>query len=298
MAGLLIHTEHGVFCCTFEKDTHEISVRIAKNRSSGIHIRLLTGETVGHLMWDTKYGDVSIDETEYYEQSLVFLSKIGILLLKRQCPNLQYIDIEDTLHIECVMPNQQIFLLHASTYEVACHQCLFFSHVFPTVPYPTLKEWEEGKNIGENITFHDFSNCTNPLKKPPIVPFYGNNQLADEIEPIYQRTRTVRDFVEELNRNYTSSHARTILAGFLTTLVVKCLTHGVERETVRIDVARIEQIPYFVSSTPITLPLYDTCSKRYITTLQDVWNMDWKSFFESFSHKIPPKLKSWQEGGV
>jgi hypothetical protein len=168
------------------------NINIGGKEKKCVQIRVPSKESEkieAYLMWVEADEECSLER--YIEKGLAqHMTLLGLTLAKRLNSNIKRVTFEDTSSFLCELPDETILRVPMKAFHIAFHGATWYEYYFKA---KQEKHHEQYIKLKENMYKAE--------NKPNIFDFI-NEELNEELIPIYESTETWNDFFKEISRKY------------------------------------------------------------------------------------------------
>ena len=280
-----IRTKYGIYKLTATKDIQGIYSINATQKEIGVILNLGGKDTnciqinvpyegtVGKLLriQAGKQNECSIDNKEQRGEKLIHMVQLGITIAKEINSTLDILELEDDASFDCELPDESKIAMSSTDHDIAFYQQSYYEKRYGAILInDTLRE--EYNN--------DIKGFNDPSKKPIIFDF-KNNEIEKELLPLYNSSKTWKEFFDKINKKYDKKKC-TVVVLWLKSALRHIFNNKIySGQDWKIDVKKIPKIIY---EERVLLKSGGTRKKeKYVTNsmLRNIFDMDLKGFFIS-----------------
>jgi hypothetical protein len=145
--------------------------------------------TEGYLSWVEAHDECTFER--YIEKGIAqHMISLGLTIARTMNPKLKIIKFEDISNITCDLPNGTEHKIPLKPFHIAFHQSTWYEYYFDA---KLEKDYDKYVKLKDNFN--------SPSHKPDWFDF-RNEELQEELEPLYTKTRTWGEFFHEISKQY------------------------------------------------------------------------------------------------
>ena len=145
--------------------------------------------TEGYLSWVEAHDDCTFEK--YIEKGIAqHMIVLGLSIARSMNPKLKIIKFEDISNITCELPNGKEQKIPLKPFHIAFHHATWYEYYFDA---KLEKDYEDYVRLKKNFNNHS--------NKPESFDF-RNDELQQELEPLYKKTKTWGEFFNEISKLY------------------------------------------------------------------------------------------------
>lgn len=146
-------------------------------------------ETDAYLMWVEANENCSLES--YIKNGIAkHMTLLGLTLARKINPNIKTVSFEDTSSFDCELPNDKEEKVPMKAFHIAFHGATWYEYHFGAMLKRDYNKYCTLKN-----------NIYKPENKPKTF-YFINEELQEELEPLYSNTQTWYDFFQEISKKY------------------------------------------------------------------------------------------------
>jgi hypothetical protein len=202
-----ISTDYGKFIVKFSvsknRNTNEITsfnINIGSKEKFCVQLKVPSKEskeTEGYLMWVESDEQCSLEK--YIQKGIAqHMVLIGLTLARKLNPNLETVSFEDTSSFECDLPDGTKRQVPMKIFHIAFHEATWYEYYFGA---KLKKNYEEYCKLKKNMYKSEH--------KPKEFDFI-NQELQEELEPLYKATSNWYDFFQAISKKYDKKKCTVI----------------------------------------------------------------------------------------
>lgn len=281
-----VKTEKGIFRLTLKQDLQlqrnikgeykekkiGILINIGGEAKDCLQIRVPDNEEVGFLLWLESGINCSINGKETRGEKLVHMTNLGITIAKLASKKLKYLELLDNAKFPCTLPDGSKHDVNMTDHDLAFYQMSYYEKRYGAF---LLNSQEQPFYEGSKRYFSD------TLRKPPNFHFF-NLEFSRELRPLYDQTKTWKEFFDKINNIY-GVHKCEVIHPWIKNALQLIMGKLYSGQKWIIDISKIHDIPYLASFMTGGLRKFTRKQKKYTESVIEIGNMDWKSFLVSIS---------------
>lgn len=148
-----------------------------------------TNKTDALLIWVEADEECSLER--YIQKGIAqHMIILGITLVRQINPNIKTISFDDTSSFKCKLPDNTEIKVPMKAFHIAFHGSTWYEYYFDAM----LKK-------DHHVYLESKKNMYNPYYKPKEF-YFINDELQEELEPLYQNTSTWYEFFQLISKKY------------------------------------------------------------------------------------------------
>ncbi len=122
----------------------------------------------------------------------IVMAKLAMTIAKEKNPNLQILKLQDSASFPCLLPDRKYYQVNSTDYDLFFYQQAYYEKRFGAILVnPVLRKlYQESK-----------TNFVNLDKKPDTFDFF-EPKLAEQLVPLYSKTKTWKEFADEVSTKW------------------------------------------------------------------------------------------------
>lgn len=225
-------------------------------------VEIKISDTELELQWlTTKDGGCELDDKEINGNSTLHLLNLSFTLLKLYT-KLTLVTLLDNSKFDCIFPDESKTTIFMNKYSYLFHGGTWYETKAKAIPLDSIQG--------------DLYNKTKALYADPSIkkPFdFRNSGLQEELEPLYERARTWKEFAHMLHDKYDRTELCRKIAPWYQYAVAILTNHRMLPEYWLINISDVEDVPYkvFVSGGGKTRK-YRASNEIYTLSPSELYN--------------------------
>lgn len=183
------------FVPTFDRNTNQLqsfNINLGSDNRFCVQLNVPSKEsnkTDAHLMWVEAHEECSMEQ--YIKKGLAKqMVLLGLTLTRKLNPNIKTVSFEDTSAFKCKLPDDKEQQVPMKAFHIAFYEATWYEYYFGA----RLKT-DYDKYCMEKKNMYKSEN------KPKRFDFI-NQELQDELEPLYEATSNWYDFFQAISKKY------------------------------------------------------------------------------------------------